>query len=212
MKQLIAAAVLGLAMATAAVAAPVIVSYNVTHTEKSGFGGWAHAYNGNIADLGGNLADYDGGSGTLNDGSLGRSEQETQLFGNSGVTITLFLDQLYTVNSLSIFGGNYTHNGIPGTLNGMTVTMGNSTGDFSSTNFGVNGDFVDLAGTDLALQQTDTIILSNFVPGYDTYFSIAEIVVDGVAQGSNNVPEPGSLVLLGMGLCAAFSVRRRQAK
>lgn len=212
MKKMIAAAVLGVATATAAVAAPVIVSYDITHAETSGFGGWHHTYNGTIAGLGDGLADYYGGSGTLNDGSLGTSEQDTQLFGNSGVTITLFLDQLYTVNSLSIFGGNYASNSIPGALRGMSVKMGNTVQNFFSTDFGVKGDFVDLAGTDLALQKTDTIVLSNFVPGYATYFSIAEIVVDGVEQGSSNVPEPGSLILVGMGLAAAFGARRKQAQ
>lgn len=212
MKKLIAAAVLGLATATAAIAAPVIVSYDITHTEKTGFGNWQHTYNGTIADLGGGLADYHGGSGTLNDGSLGASLHETQLFGNSGVSITLFLDQLYTINSLSIFGGNFTGNSIPGRLGGMSVAIGNTVRNFSSVNFGMNGDFVNLAGTDLALQKTDTIVLSNFVPGYSRYFSIAEIKVDGVEQGSSNVPEPGSLALLGMGLVAAFGARRKQVK
>jgi hypothetical protein len=55
-----------------------ITSYDVNNTQPSGYGSWSHTYNGSITGTG--LVNETGGSGTLNDGSFGASEQSSQLF------------------------------------------------------------------------------------------------------------------------------------
>jgi len=84
-----------LVLSTVVTAAPVsITSYDVEQTPRSGSGGWCHNYTGTITNTGrtvagslarcasgGNqIANYSGGSGTLDDGVVSTSLFETHLF------------------------------------------------------------------------------------------------------------------------------------
>ncbi len=211
MMKFFVASVLGLALSGAAVAGPVITTYDVKQASVKGTGGWNHAYDGMINVLGSGKAHYTGGSGTLNDGVFGTSVSTTQLFQNyANVSITLNFDQFYKFDSLSIFGGSFAGNSIPGTLTGMSVTIGDATVALTSTAFGMNGDLVKLVGTGLELQRANQITLSKFKGG-PSYMSIAEITASGTfAPEASKVPEPGSLVLLGLGALAAFGASKRK--
>ncbi|MEY4890984.1 MAG: hypothetical protein RIQ75_2114 [Pseudomonadota bacterium] len=197
--------------------AATIVSYDIKGATLSGFGLWAHTYNGTITPTGGSAADYAGGSGTLNDGTPGTSEGDTQLFDNAfAPVITLKLKGTYKVSSLS-FLTNAPGNSIPGNLTALDVTIGGNTETISLTDFGTfnNNDFLpnDLAtlGALLSNTATNKIVLSNFVSAgsFSGYFSIGEIEVAGAAAGG--VPEPAAwaMMLAGFGLVGG-AMRRRE--
>ena len=68
--------------------ASLITSYDIENAVLSGFGSWAHTYNGTMTNTGtttvfdssGTVANYSGGSGTLNDDNIGTADNNTQLF------------------------------------------------------------------------------------------------------------------------------------
>ena len=216
LKYLLAA--LALSVSGVVASAQLIVSYDITNAKLSGFGGWMHTYTGTIS---GDPATYTGGSGTLNDGSHASSAQEAQLFITSPApVITLHLDDFYFVETISIFGGDFAMNSIPGTIDTMSVSFGGAGYSFAGEAFGpvsVSGlanDLFTISGP-LATIATDRIILSNFGPGWSGYFSIAEIEVSGTASpdGPSAVPEPSTYGLIGAAvLVAAGLVRRFRTK
>jgi hypothetical protein len=196
-----------LTLTTTATAAPVpIVSYDIAQTARSGFGCWFHDYNGTIANSGRTvsyvvicsaegtqIADYSGGSGTLNDGIVSTSINSTHLFTTINAedgqpispVITLHLGGTYVVKTIRFFGGDFLDNTIPGALNGVTVEIGGTavaveTVPFGTTNLvGVRvNDMVDLTTTALSGVATNQIVLRNFTSSIDGFFSIAEITLD----------------------------------
>ncbi len=212
MKKLFVASIIGLALSGAAIAAPIITTYDINQASVSGTGNWKHTYNGTIKTLGNGKAHYTGGGGTLNDGFFGSSLNNTQLFDKfNSTSITLNFDQFYTFDSLSLYGGSFTGNFIPGTLTGASVTIGDSTVKLNSTAFGVNADLLTFAGTGLELLRTNQITLSGFKGGWGGYMSISEITASGaIALEAAKIPEPGSLLLLGIGALVAFGASKRK--
>lgn len=209
---------LGATLSLAAHAGPVD-AYDVSNANLSGFGSWGHLYVGTITDLGGGLANYTDGFGSLNDGSVVTDVYAgNQLFWlNNAPTITLHLDGPTKVSSVQIFGGDTgIYNYIPGTLTGWTVTIGGQSVALSSTEFGavcqssLCSDSVSLIGTGLEDIQTDTVTLSNFQGGWEGYFSASEVTINGVS----NVPEPESLALMLAGMVAVGGLvqQRRRAR
>ena len=115
-------------LGTAASAAPVsIIGYDIAQTPRSGFGCWFHDYDGTVTYTGrtvsgsvvcsadgSQIANYSGGSGTLNDGVISTSTIGTHLFttrnADDGVpispVITLYLGETYVVNVIRLFGGD----------------------------------------------------------------------------------------------------------
>lgn len=187
---------------------PVAVAgYDIQSTAVSGFGCWDHAYSGTIVNTGRTvsgsvvcippdlygffpapIADYSGGSGTLNDGL----ESAAQLFvsrpDDAGVMIqpalVLHLASASPIQSIdllggvSIFGGNITE---------ATVEIGENGQRITATPFGPanmagapSNDRLDLTGTDLAGIVTDTVVIRDLSLGgtYDQ-FTISEITVTG---------------------------------
>lgn len=216
---------LGLTGISAASAAPVsIISYDFFATPLSGHGNWSHAYGGTIAVTGpsfsnngspGTLANYSGGSGTLNDGVIGSSTGNTHLFvaprASDGTpiapVITLYLGGMFTINTIEIFAGTF-GNAIPGTLTGMTVGLAASSAALVSTAFNTVDDRLTITGSPLDGLVDNKIVLSLPTGGWFEWFSITEIKIDGTAASA--VPEPMSLALFGFGLAGLGLIRRRR--
>ena len=197
-----------------------IVRYDVSNAAVSGTGAWAHVYTGTITPAGSfadvALANYDGGSGTLNDGIIGATHLTTQLFiVEPRPVITLFFDRPFSLTSLTLFGGDDRGNFIPGAIVGtVTVSAAGVSAAIPTVPFGFptqpNNEFLQLLGTPLDSLLVDRVSLSGFQstfsgPNY-SFFSIAEIRVEGTAAP---VPEPNTLMLLGTGTALALRARRR---
>jgi len=128
-----------LVLSTVVTAAPVsITSYDVEQTPRSGWGGWCHNYTGTITNTGrtvagslarcasgGNqIADYSGGSGTLDDGVVSTSLFETHLSTTRNADdgrpinpkITLDLGGTFLVGTIRLYGGDIGGNIISGAL------------------------------------------------------------------------------------------------
>ncbi|MEN6607487.1 MAG: PEP-CTERM sorting domain-containing protein, partial [Bryobacteraceae bacterium] len=211
-----------------------IVSYDITDAMVSGTGGYGHTYSGLITPtgqtrFGGVVADYSGGSGTLNDGVIGSSTGTMQAFeagmddagtGSVAPVITLYLGGTYIINSISIFGGDVTGIAYPGCITGMTVGIGGSSTAITTTPFGSVGsmtcgqvnDLVTITGTSLEGVATSTIVLSGFTSrSLSSSFSITEIQIDGTPVGSE-APEPASAAMMGGGLATLALLLRRHRR
>ena len=210
--------VAGAALVTTGAQAQSILSYNVSNARLSGFGAWSHTYSGTITPLGGGLANYTGGSGTLNDGSVSNTASNNMLFlaGDNSV-ITLFLSGTFQLSSLTLFGGVNAANVIPGTLTGATIGFGGGSVALTSapSNPGcLSGncdDTFSFGGSALAGLNGNTITLSNFQGNFFAdHYSISEIGLSGIPVST--VPEPASFVLMLAGLGALGVVARRRTR
>ncbi len=213
---------LGITLTERAHAAIVgIVGYDVLNADISGKGNWFHTYTGLITPLSGTRANYTGGTGTMADGVItGTTAANTQLFyAPNDQIITLYLDDFYTINQVDFYGGDHgaTTNGLPGSINGMDITINGNTETYVTTQFGLPNivspwlinDRVTITGSSLDSFVTDTIIISlitdDDAPSHD--FSIAEIVIGGQVA----VPIPPALYLFGSGLIRLAGRARKKA-
>ena len=95
-------AVLALLFAGSTSYAVVVTSYDIDKARLSGFGGWAHTYDGTITSNGDGTYDYSGGSGTINDSVIGTTHRYTHLFYTSdSPAVTLYLDAAVGINEIS---------------------------------------------------------------------------------------------------------------
>ena len=199
------------------------------------FFGHTNSYSGTITDTGltavtafgtGALVNYSGGTGTLTDSNISGGSQNTQFFTISsdpgggpvpvGLTITLFLDGFYKLNTLEFYGTNNSTSSLPGRLDGVDVEVfDGTTASFSPTTpFGPNNsqgipvnDRVNFAASAIDGLETDRIILSNFTSTANDIFIVTEILADG--EFIKGLPAPGPLAVF----CAALaflSIRRLQ--
>lgn len=189
-------------------ARPVIVSYDITGARISGWSGWWHGYDGQITprDADPTLADYSGGSGTLNDGLVADSSYGNHLLRTADApVITLHLAAPARIAGIAILGGDYFNNSLVGSLSAWSVTIGGQTRHFAATGFGAPceqhlcDDRVSLLGSGLDEVSTQTVVLSGFVAG-NGHFAATEILLSAV-------PEPPAAALLALGL-AALALRR----
>jgi len=207
---------------TLAEATPAITGYNVQNALSSDFvTGWTHEYTGNIVNLANNVVSYTGGTGTLADGTLGTTTTTTQLFRTADNTsITIFLDNYYALESVSLFGGGITK-AVSGSITGATFTNAplNLSTNINSTAFGdnnvaetpVNDRFsfgTSLPGTPKTFVNQFTI--SNIQGNLGGYFTISEIQVAGTVLSP--IPEPSTYALMlgGLGLVGFMAARRRR--
>lgn len=214
-----------------------IAYYDINDAVLSGHGNWFHNYSGAITsgntftNLGnpGTIANYQGGSGTLNDGVIG-GVSSSQLFvtpaASDGTSInpvlflTLDTSNPWRVNKIEIYGGDTTGNSIPGALTSFDVGIigpsSSPTANFATTAFGpvqnsvgifVN-DSADLSASILAATPAWALVLSNFQGTVGNWFSITEIKVYGEAV--SNVPLPASAWLMLSALTGLFGLGRRK--
>lgn len=160
LRQLVAGCAL-LAFSTSGWSQPISIAiYDINDAVLSGHGNWLHSYSGTITPgtsfthLGSNpgtLATYQGGSGTLNDGVIGGSVSNSQLFitpaasDTTPINPTLFLtldtSQPWLVNKIEIYGGDIGGNSIPGALTALDIGVigpnpGPPSATFATTAFG----------------------------------------------------------------------------
>ena len=161
------------------IAVPTFSTYDVTNARTSGYGGWGHSYYGTITMIGSGIANYSGGSGSLNDGITETANTgNTQLFWSlDNPVITLHLDTVSTISNIE-FHSWPSGNGIPGTLRGARVTIGGVSVDYSCVDFGTRDDRITLNSSQNNIA-TNTVQLSNWIPGYSSYFSISELTLNG---------------------------------
>ncbi|MFW5653482.1 MAG: hypothetical protein ACOC0P_05505 [Planctomycetota bacterium] len=188
-----------------------ITGYNITDAVLSGHGNWFHDYDGTINSGAafehngnpGETAEYTNfGSGTLNDGFISTTPDDNMLFVNPRATdgtpitpvITLELETTAAIDVIEIFGGDNPGNVIPGEITACVVTLvgpgGTADQRFEFEPFGgpnafgnPTNDRINIAGSSLEGFAADQIILSDWEGGWENWFSITEVTVDGGAAG-----------------------------
>jgi hypothetical protein len=190
-------------------AATIISSYNISSTEMSGYGGWSFNYTGTITPIGGGLANYTDGGGTLNDGLLPPTEANNQLFlSTTNPVITVFLNGYYDISSLHIESGITDGNLIPGDITGLTVSLGSSSQSYTPTTSHTDQAIL-LNGTQSAIA-VNSFTLSNFSATYYNQFAIGELVVNGSPIAA--VPEPSTWAMMILGFAGVgFMAYRRKS-
>ena len=216
----------------ASTGSPTIIGYEILNANPSGTGGWEHSYDGEIIDLGADLSgnpirEYYGGTGTLADGIIGNSVFDSQLFRvDSSASITLFFDDYYFLDRVSIFGGPES-NEIPGGIETATFSVwpDELSEEFSFTQtgipfgalsarsispIGINDEFL-LSGSNslFSLIPVDMLTISNIqtdgIGVWSGSYSITEIQVSAVPE-----PSTYALMLGGLGLVGFMATRRRK--
>lgn len=205
--------------------AGIISSYSIQNAVASGFGGWNHTFNGEIVetgtvsfmDIAGITAEYTNGTGTLNDGIIGSTDQTTQLFFKEGAVspvITLNLDNYYFIEDLTLLNSEMFYSNIVGTISSVDVTINGFSGTFlTTTDMGAKSEFVNLAGSAYALseQPANQIILSGFVSEtgiqFENLFAFSEIAVTAT---SASVPEASVVPLLALGFLGLLVISLQQ--
>jgi hypothetical protein len=188
-----------------------ISGYDIQNAVLSGEGNWGNSYTGTITPTGigsiFQLGDYTGGgSGTLTDGIFSTDELSTHLlFLADNPVITIFLDGLYTIDSLAIFAGDFS-NPVPGLIETVTATIGGSSALLNGSLFNTVDSNYDLTFTTLNGLATTSIVLSSFAEGgFSGAFSISEIRLEGALV---SVPEPSMFAIIG--ICVGIVLFRKK--
>lgn len=204
---------------------PLIVSYDLTYAFANDptIGGWTNTYSRLPVPTGwGDLVNFLGGNGTLDDGYIPTDPHNVNLlYDLPETTLTLHLAEPTRISYIDLYGGTMALNYAPGQLTSVMVTIGGSSVQLMTEPWGFGcaaglcNDRLNLVGTGLDLTSTDTIFLSHFLveaqPAWN-YFSLAEVTVNGQANPvhyyanptTNPIPEPNMAVLLlaGFGVLA----------
>ena len=186
-------------------AGPTIVSYTQPQNVSGSGYGWSYNYNGS--------------TGTLNDGIVPNGSDNDLLVDNTlSPSFTFTLDGNYKLSEIDILS-NYLGNLIPGDLVSAVITIGGVSESVSSTNYGAttaSGWGVNeqlLLPADLASIVTNTFTLSDPVSKgpWSDFSSYGEVVALGV-PATGAVPEPATWAMLILGVAMiGMAARRRNA-
>lgn len=187
-----------------------VVSYDIFQTPLSGWGGWAHVYSGAIVDTGrttgpdcnpagSQIANYSGGSGTINDGVTDSANIDSTHLLCMGIAgdgqpvkpeITVRFAKAVFVERIVVHGGGTGGNIYPGAIDSATIRIGTTQATITSAPAGtpndigvLRDDVFDLTTTSLSSIPTTEANLSNIVTSFFGFplnqAAIAEITVEG---------------------------------
>jgi hypothetical protein len=224
-------AVMTLPAASADAAIVAIAGYDITDGQAPGTGGFTSTYNGTVTTVSGYVVDYSGGtSGTLNDGFVSASEQDTQFLclgagsacnvepGDPRVvspTLTLHFAQATKFSSFD-FLSDYLNNYGVGNIDSVLVTIGSQSETVFASNYGP----ANPAGYGLNQTVTLSSLLADIATTSVTFsgFTVKEPFANAVSfsevvANTGAVPEPASwaMMLAGFGLMG-FAMRRRSVR
>jgi hypothetical protein len=185
----IVVASLAIAGEVSAASQPItIVTYDISETPPSGWGGWAHSYNGRITDsrrttgancsAGGTpIVSYTGGVGTLNDSVTDAANIDSthllclDIAADGQLVrpvITLNFANTVLIDRIVVHGGGTGGNIYPGTVAAATLTVQGTAATLTSTPAGLandvgvpRDDVFDLTSAGLSQLATNQIAISD---------------------------------------------------
>ena len=161
--------------------------------------------------------DFTGGYGTFNDGVVASNYRGEQWFyREDNSVITLNLDHFATINYIELYSSNNIYDvttifQLYTEINGTRIiTRPDDFGPESYSQPWQRHERIVLSGTAL-----ESIVTNQISLGYrflsSTNFGISEIVVDG-NYISEPVPEPSTILLMGIGLLGLAAIKSRKQK
>jgi hypothetical protein len=178
-----------------------ITSYDINSTFPAGYGGWHHTYDGTITNIGNDtdfhtnydLYNYTNGNGTLNDGIVGSSEDDTHLFAFPVLpSLTIYFDDYSYINTIQLLSwGPEPSNEAAGSIAGVDITINGNTQYFNASGFGpwnsasagrpAHGH-IDISTSSLNDFLVNQVTFSNFITEHTpSFFGISEIIIDDEA-------------------------------
>lgn len=204
--------------------------YDIRSGFVSGWGNWFNSYDGSVTQSAQTtdsaFRDFTGGSGTLSNGTTDSTAADAHWLSHDAgpgveVEITLYLDDACYLTGIDLYGSHQAGNGLPGSVEGFTISGGGQTATIETVPFGFesvagkpvddHGDLQAAGFSDIAVNR---VVLSGFYgpagPGAGVSFTLSEIALEGSLSPVAFVPLPAGGPLLGGALMLLAARRRRR--